>query len=56
MKIDFQHSRISVAMTLPLAIIAVVFLNRFLPARLLTHHGRWLAVGLGARPAPLARP
>ena len=47
MKIDFQHSRISVAMTLPLAIIAVVFLNRFLPARALTSPGRWLAVGLG---------
>ena len=43
MKIDFQHSRISVAMTLPLAIIAVIFLNRFLTAAT----GRWLALGLG---------
>ena len=43
MKIDFQHSRISVAMTLPLAIIAVIFLNRFLTAAT----GRWLAIGLG---------
>jgi len=47
MKMDFMHSRISVAMTLPLAIIATVFLNRYLPSRALTDHGRWLAVGLG---------
>jgi hypothetical protein len=32
MKVDFQHSRISVAMTLPLAALSIIFLNRFLPA------------------------
>jgi hypothetical protein len=44
MKMDFLHSRISVAMILPLAAIVVVFLNRFLPAHIPI---RWLALGLG---------
>jgi hypothetical protein len=47
MKLDFQHSRISVALTLPLAILAVVFLNRFLPARSTSAATRWLTIGLG---------
>lgn len=47
MKMDFQHSRISVALTLPLAILAVVFLNRFLPARSTSAATRWLTIGLG---------
>ena len=46
MKVDFQHSRISVAMTLPMAIIAVVLLNRFLPTGALTVVGRWLVIGV----------
>ena len=47
MKMDFLHSRISVAMTLPLAALSVIFLNRFLPSRLTARTGRWLAIGLG---------
>jgi hypothetical protein len=47
MKMDFLHSRISVAMTLPLAALAVVFLNRFLPARPSTVPYHWLALGVG---------
>ena len=47
MKMDFLHSRISVAMTLPLAIVAVAFLNLLLPSRLTTGAVRWLTLGLG---------
>lgn len=46
MKMDFLHSRISVAMTLPLAILAAVFLNRFLPARLTRMTAAWFAGGV----------
>jgi hypothetical protein len=46
LKIDFQHSRISVATILPLAAIAVVFLNRFLPGRVTSRTARWLGSGL----------
>jgi hypothetical protein len=46
MKMDFLHSRISVAMTLPLAILAAVFLNRFLPGRLSRATLSWVAGGL----------
>jgi hypothetical protein len=34
-------------MTLPLAVIAVAFLNQFLPARMTASSVRWLAAGLG---------
>jgi hypothetical protein len=46
MKVDFQHSRLSVAMTLPMAAISVVFLNRFLPGRSTPTTIRWVTSGL----------
>ena len=46
MKMDFLHSRISVAMTLPLAILAAVFLNHFLPSRVRWASARWVASGV----------
>jgi hypothetical protein len=46
MRLDFLHSRISVAMTLPLAAIAVMLLNRFLPARYERVLARWSVLGL----------
>ena len=51
LRIDFQHSRVSVAMILPLAALVAIFLSRFVPARLGASAIRWLAggaiVGLG---------
>jgi hypothetical protein len=44
-RMDFLHSRISVAMTLPLAILVVVFLDRLLPAHTGRSVLRWLAAG-----------
>ena len=32
MRMDFQHARLSMAMTLPLAALVTILLNRFLPA------------------------
>ena len=46
MKLDFLHSRISVAMSLPLAIVATLFLGRLLPARLTVSGMRWLVAGV----------
>jgi hypothetical protein len=46
MKMDFLHSRISVAMTFPLAALCVIFLNRYLPTRPSLTVARWLAGGL----------
>jgi hypothetical protein len=46
MKMDFLHSRISVAMTLPLAALSVIFLNRFLPAGSGPRTARWVGMGL----------
>ena len=46
LKMDFLHSRICVAMTFPLAALAVIFLNRFLPSWPTRETVRWLAGGL----------
>jgi len=47
MKMDFLHSRISVAMTFPLAALCVIFLNRYLPSAAGREAVRWLLAGLG---------
>jgi len=46
LKVDFLHSRISVAMTLPLAALATIFLDRFLSPRGERKAARWLVGGL----------
>ena len=46
MKVDFQHSRLSVAMTLPMAIISGIFLDRFLSGRSAASTTGWLTVGV----------
>ena len=46
MKMDFLHSRISVAMTFPLAALSVVLLNRFVPSPLTVPLARTLGVGV----------
>lgn len=46
MKMDLMHSRMSVAMTLPLAALSVIFLGRFLSAANGAKVGRWLLAGL----------
>ena len=45
MKMDFLHSRISVAMTLPLAAMVTILLSRFLPSGISRATMRWLGVG-----------
>jgi hypothetical protein len=45
-KIDFTHSRLSVAALLPLAALTAIFLSRFLPPRLTLSAVRWLVAGL----------
>jgi hypothetical protein len=47
MRLDFQHARISAAMTLPLAAMVTILLSRYLPSRPGPSAIRWLAVGLG---------
>jgi hypothetical protein len=46
MKMDFLHSRISVAMTFPLAALSVVLLNRFVPSPLTVPLARTLGLGV----------
>ena len=46
MRIDLQHARLSVAMTLPLAALATIFVSRFLPTRTGRSPRRWLVAGL----------
>ncbi|MCC7367455.1 MAG: hypothetical protein IT306_03475 [Chloroflexi bacterium] len=46
MRMDFLHSRISVAMTLPLAILATMALNALLPRRPCLRDTRLLTIGL----------
>jgi hypothetical protein len=46
LKVDFHHSRICVAMTLPLAALVSIMLNRFIPAWPMMAARRWLAAGL----------
>ena len=46
LRVDFHHSRISDAMTFPLAALAATFVSRFWPSRLTPAALRWLAAGL----------
>jgi len=46
MRIDFLHSRLSVAITLPLAALMTVFLSQYWRDRAMTRVSRWLAIGV----------
>jgi hypothetical protein len=48
LRMDFQHARISTAMTLPLAAMVTILLSRFLPSGLSPKAIRWLVAGLVA--------
>jgi hypothetical protein len=47
MRMDFQHARLTMAITLPMAALVTIFLSRFLPARMEPSVQRLLLTGLG---------
>jgi hypothetical protein len=46
MRLDFQHARLTMAITLPLAVLVTILLSRFLPTRLGSAALRFLVLGL----------